>query len=169
LNASDLISRFGQEETTYRIPTSIDPADDLIVRHVNDVREIMKVQEKARDLVKLSLKGTAPPAWRPYLPITQEVAQIVAEIVMLVEEPVFNDVQALQLCKQAGSFAAWLHSEIMRRYLLSIPTAEQIKIDDLKNDYSPTAYGAPSSPSEEMPSESILAGSKRRNGMTRGS
>jgi len=154
-SADELIDRFEETESTFRIPTSDDPEQDLICKVISDVREMTQVRLKAQSLLKSWNAKTVLPEWLPYGPITQDVASIVATLTLVVLEPKFTDLQALKLCKKAGPAAAQFYADILRHTGRNMPQREMDAMEAEKNGLSPIGSTESTSQSDTNISESI--------------
>lgn len=94
--AAEIIEKYTVPEGTFTIDLGND--DKFVIRNITSVSDFNKVRKRAQELIALNKSGNVPPAWKPFMPISDEVAEIVAKLTMLVVEPKFNDVEALQLC-----------------------------------------------------------------------
>lgn len=107
------------------------------MRNIKDLRLVTARKEKAKAFLEMSDKGTCPPAWKPYLPITQEMAEIMAELRQDAISPTFTDIEALELCATNGVLAAIIHAQIQQQTVLAMTNHEIEQIEAEKNASPP--------------------------------
>jgi hypothetical protein len=130
--AKDLIEDASVEEDTFDIP--LRTGRKIVVRKVKEYRTIVALRKRQATIMRAVEKNALPPSWKPYLPITSETAEIIADITGLVVHPKFSDVDVLELCRRGGMTAVYLHGLIKKSWQDSVPAAEVEEIEEIKND-----------------------------------
>lgn len=161
--ARSLIDKFAVPEETFELP--LKDGVKFIVRNVRDVRVMRDIKVKAAKLAR-ALSTTAPPEWKPWLPIDVDTAEIIFELSMLVVEPKFSNLEAAEFCVTVGPLAAYIHGQIMFRIGQNIVITEADLLEDEKNELLETGSEETTSPSAGKSSRSTPTSSPSASGDT---
>lgn len=167
-SARELIDRGKSAPDTFTVNCSLEEGGDTITfRNIKDLRLINERQKRAKDYVKISEMKSVPPEWRKYLPITPEMAFVMAELTLDAIDPTFTALEALELCATNGMLASLIHMQLQIKTAESVGKGEIEAIEAEKNALAPTESIAATSPSAtNRASRSIPTTSPKTTGDT---
>lgn len=120
-----------------------------------DADSIEKLLKRGKTLEKLDPKK-CPPAWKPYLPLSQTVAEGVALLSGCITEPKAPDVEWAKLAKTHGAFFLELVGNVKIELLGGHVRVEQEEIDEMGEDSGQTEDDSSVSGSAAMSTDATL-------------
>lgn len=131
-SVDDLIEDFEAEHSgNYDI--TLQTGRVIIVRDVTDGRELDKMQERAKFLLR-SVKRAPNAEWLPYLPASDAVVTTAAYLEAISVEPKLSFVDGLKMGKRAAPLLLEIGQKITDKMTGNVQSVEAAKVDAAKND-----------------------------------
>lgn len=127
-----LLSEAKQEAETFTFTVG-KGGHKLTARHITDADSLNKIFRRAAKLSKRNASNV-PPAWRPYLPISEEVAQGMAFMEVMLIDPKWGHLDMLRLARDAGGYFLSIMAELKAQALGNLVGQAVEEIDDEGND-----------------------------------
>ena len=121
-----------KQDATFEVPLS--NGTKVVFRSIRKRQEMQEIIKKGKTLFKNTQGDAAPKKWRPFLPITPEIALEIAYVSTLSVDPHLSHLDCLELVKDYANVWALLYGSIMERVSLVVGETETEEWEETGED-----------------------------------